>query len=210
MRSFIVLCGGKSTRMGQDKGSMGVGGKPMIIHVIETISRVADEIILVFRNDDQVDDYKNVLNNLQLTEKSKLLICTDLIKDQGPMAGILTGLKYVTSSKAMVIPCDSPFISEQFVKRMFAYSDDSNYDAYVPKWSDNKLEPLHSIYKKNLYFIVQKLIKENIRDVKSFIMKLNVKFIDAESLDKTGRSFLNINQMKDISRLDNNNENFHD
>ena len=126
------------------------------------------------------------------------------------MAGILTGLKYVTSSKAMVIPCDSPFISEQFVKRMFAYSDDSNYDAYVPKWSDNKLEPLHSIYKKNLYSIVQKLIKENIRDVKSFIMKLNVKFIDAESLDKTGRSFLNINQMKDISRLDNNNENFHD
>ena len=80
MRSFIVLCGGKSRRMGQDKGSMGLDGKPMIIHVIETISRVADEIILVFRDDDQVDDYKNVLNNLQLTEKSKLLICTDIYK----------------------------------------------------------------------------------------------------------------------------------
>jgi molybdenum cofactor guanylyltransferase len=199
MKSFIVLCGGKSTRMGRDKGSMTVNDKPMIIHVIETISRVADEIILVFRDDDQVDDYKNILNKLELPENSKLVICTDLLKDQGPLAGILTGLKFVTSSKAMVIPCDSPFVSEQFVKKMFAYSDDLNYDAYVPKWSDNKLEPLHSIYKKNLYFIIQKLLEENIRDVKSFIMKLNVKFINAESLDKTGRSFYNINQMKDIT-----------
>ena len=53
----------------------------------------------------------------------------------------------------MVIPCDSPFISEVFVNRMFELSEDSNFDAYVPKWSDGKLEPLHSIYKKNVLFI---------------------------------------------------------
>ena len=54
------------------------------------------------------------------------------------------------SDKAMVIPCDSPFISENFVNKMFLYSNESNFDAFVPKWPDDNLEPLHSIYKKDI------------------------------------------------------------
>ena len=50
MKSFILLCGGRSRRMGQDKGSMSLNGKPMIIHVLETLAAVADEIIVVLRN----------------------------------------------------------------------------------------------------------------------------------------------------------------
>ena len=41
-----------------------------------------------------------------------------------------------------------------------------------------------------------------LRDVKSLLSKSNVKFIDAQSLDISGKSFLNINQMKDISKFD--------
>ena len=55
MKSFIILCGGMSTRMGQDKGSMDLYGKPMIIHVLETIAKIADEIVLVLRDENQVD-----------------------------------------------------------------------------------------------------------------------------------------------------------
>ena len=84
---------------------------------------------------------------------------------------------------------------------MFKLSKDVNFDAFVPMWSDGKLEPLHSIYKKNSMPIIQKLLEENILDIKSFIAKLNVKFINAESLDPTCRSFFNINQRKDIYKL---------
>ena len=54
MKSFIVLCGGMSRRMGRDKGSMSLHGKPMITHVLETITPVADEIVLVLRDDRSV------------------------------------------------------------------------------------------------------------------------------------------------------------
>jgi molybdenum cofactor guanylyltransferase len=198
MKSFIILCGGMSTRMGQDKGSMDLYGKPMIIHVLDTIIKIADEIVLVLRDETQVHVYKNLLKELK-DSRNIFKICTDVVKDQGPLEGILTGLMNTLSNKSMVIPCDSPFVSELFIMKMFEQSNDTNFDAFVPKWSDGKLEPLHSIYKKELKSTIKKLLDEDVKDVQSLISKSNVKFIDAQSLDISGRSFLNINQMKDIS-----------
>ncbi len=198
MKSFILLCGGKSRRMGQDKGSMNLNGKPMIVHVIENIIEIADEIIVVLRDKNQVDDYNKIFDELQLN-RSKLHISIDILEDKGPLAGILTGLENILSDRAMVVPCDSPFVSEYFIKKMFLYSNESDFDAFVPKWSDGKLEPLHSIYKKDSRSNIIKLLKEDIRDVKSLIRELNVKYIDVDSLDDTGRNFFNINRMDDIS-----------
>jgi molybdopterin-guanine dinucleotide biosynthesis protein A len=201
MKSFIILCGGKSRRMGRDKGSMNIDGKPMIIHVIETLTSIADEIVLVLRDDNQVDYYKEIIDTFNFNEKVKLNICTDILNDQGPLAGILTGLQCIKSDKAMVIPCDSPFISEFFVNKMFSYSVDPNFDAFIPKWSDGNLEPLHSIYRKNIESIILKLLNEDIRDVKGLLKKLKVKYIDTKSLDASGKSFFNINRMDDIPKI---------
>ena len=153
MKSFILLCGGRSRRMGKDKGSMNLNGKPMILHVIENMIVAADEIIVVLRGKNQVDDYNKIFDQLQ-SNRSKLHIFTDTFKDKGPLAGILIGLENIKSDKAMVIPCDSPFVSEYFVNKMFQFSNESEFDAFVPRWPDGKLEPLHSIYKKdsNLIF----------------------------------------------------------
>jgi molybdopterin-guanine dinucleotide biosynthesis protein A len=82
---------------------------------------------------------------------------------------------------------------------MFQYSNEPDFDAIVPRWPDGKLEPLHSIYKKDIKSNILKLLNEDIRDVKSLIMDLNVKYVDGDSLDDTGRSFFNVNRMDDIS-----------
>jgi molybdopterin-guanine dinucleotide biosynthesis protein A len=197
MKSFILLCGGKSRRMGQDKGSMNLNGKPMIIHVIKNLISVADEVVVVLRDKNQVEDYSKIFEQLQ-SNRSKLHIFTDTFEDKGPLAGILTGLENIKSDKAMVVPCDSPFVSEYFVNKIFQYSSEPEFDAFVPRWPDGKLEPLHSIYKKDLKSNILKLLKRDIRDVKSLIMELNVKYIDVDSLDDTGRNFFNINRMDDI------------
>jgi molybdenum cofactor guanylyltransferase len=197
MKSFILLCGGKSRRMGQDKGSMNLNGKPMIIHVIKTLLNVADEIVIVLRDKNQVDNYNKIFDQLK-KDRSKLHLFTDILEDMGPLAGILTGLENISSDKAMVVPCDSPFVTEYFVNEMFQYSTEPEFDAFVPKWPDGRLEPLHSIYKKDLKTNIKKLLKEDIRDVKSLIMELNVKYIEVNSLDDTGKNFFNINRLNDI------------
>jgi len=184
--------------MGQDKGSMSLNGRPMILYILKTISHFADEIVLILRDDKQSDEYKKLFKNQILINNINIKIFTDTVKDQGPLGGIFSGLQHVVSNQAMVLPCDSPFVSEFFIKRMLELSKSTAYEAFVPKWSDGRLEPLHSIYKKDTQDIIQKLLEEDILDVKSYINKLNVKFIDVESLDPTGRSFFNINQNKDI------------
>jgi molybdopterin-guanine dinucleotide biosynthesis protein A len=198
MKSFILLCGGKSRRMGKDKGLMDLNGKPMIMHVIKNLIDVADEIIVVLRDNNQVDNYNKIFEQLP-SNRSKLHIFTDIFEDKGPLAGMLVGLENIKSDKAMVVPCDSPFVSKYFVNKMFQYSNEPDFDAIVPRWPDGKLEPLHSIYKKDIKSNILKLLNEDIRDVKSLIMDLNVKYVDGDSLDDTGRSFFNVNRMDDIS-----------
>ena len=47
MKSCIILCGGWARRMGQDKGLIYFQDKPMIIHVLDTVKTVSNEIILI-------------------------------------------------------------------------------------------------------------------------------------------------------------------
>lgn len=200
MKSFIILCGGMSRRMGQDKGSMVLNNKAMVVHVIVTVSKIADEIVLILRDESQVAKYKKILKTVEL-HQTDLKICIDISKDQGPLVGILTGLMNIRSDQAMILPCDSPCISESFLNQMFEYSKDQDFDAHVPIWPDNRLEPLHAIYKKSTISRIKSLLKDDVRDVKSLISRLNVEFIDVRSVDDSGKNFFNVNQLEDVNNL---------
>lgn len=65
--------------------------------------------------------------------------------------GIFTGLKYVKSDYSLVVPCDSPFINEKFIKNMLNFlSKDLGAEAVVPKHANGKIEPLHALYHKSV------------------------------------------------------------
>jgi molybdenum cofactor guanylyltransferase len=200
MKSCIILCGGLSRRMGQDKGSMLFNNKPMILHLLKTVKNVADEILLVLRDEKQVDNYREILDDLEadLKTESDLKIVTDIFKDQGPLIGILTGLSNISSDKALILPCDSPNVSESFIYKMFKLAEDQRFAAVVPRWSDGRVEPLHSVYRKENIKIIEKLIEKRIRDVKSLLTNLEVRYIDAEALDKTGATFQNVNRPENV------------
>ncbi|WP_414468857.1 molybdenum cofactor guanylyltransferase [Methanobacterium sp. ACI-7] len=196
MKSIIILCGGRSKRMGRDKGSLILKGKPMILHILDEITDIADEIIIVLRDENQIRDYSELIK-----EKSNIKIITDKSKDQGPLIGILTGLSNIKSEHAQILPCDSPFISKKFVLKMSDIIETSNFDAVVPIDDDGHTEPLHSIYKKNAINIINELVNEEKRDVNSLIKRLNAKFINVKELDKSKMSFRNINTKKEINYL---------
>ncbi len=194
MWSCIILCGGRGIRMGQDKGLIIYQNKPMIVHVLDTVKTVVDEIILVLRDDKQSNEYKNILKDYK-----NLTIVTDLVKGQGPLAGIYTGLTRINSDYGLVIPCDSPFIRDSFMKKMYSFID-NEYDAVVPQWPNEQLEPLHALYhKKNIKKIKTHLNEEKL-DVKSLLLKLRVKYVKVDLLDNTGMSFKNFNQPEDLKK----------
>lgn len=200
MKSCIILCGGLSRRMGQDKGSMVFNNKPMILHLLETVDNVADEVLLVLRDEKQVNGYREILDDPKADLKIAvdLKIVTDILKDHGPLIGILTGLLNIGSDKALILPCDSPHVSESFILKMFKFAEDQKFDAFVPRWSDGRVEPLHSLYQEGNIKIIEKLVEDGIRDVKSLLTNLEVMYIDVEALDITGATFRNINRPENV------------
>lgn len=197
MKSVIILCGGKSQRMGKDKGSLLLNEKPMVLHVLNTIKDIVDEIILVLRDNTQVEKYKKFLKD----DNIQLKIVTDKIESQGPLVGILTGLLNIKSEYAQILPCDSPFISKNFVLKMFENMESDGFDAIVPIWDDGHIEPLHSIYRINIIENIEDILKKEQRDVNSLIDSLKVKFVDVNELDKTSRSFQNINTINEFENI---------
>jgi molybdenum cofactor guanylyltransferase len=206
MKSCIILCGGRSRRMGQDKGLMALKGRPMILYVLETIAGLCDDIIIVLRDEKQVEEYLKILDretleNLNLALGVNLNIYTDLIKDQGPLSGIASGLSHIKSDHALIIPCDSPFSSKVFVRKMYGYAQQGGFDLYIPRWPDGRLDPLHAVYHKNSGQVMEELLSKGVREVRSLVNHLNVKYIRVESLDKTGRCFKNLNKPEDILKV---------
>lgn len=204
MKSVIVLCGGLSTRMGQDKGSMSYDGKPMIVHVLESLKQVADEILLVLRNEAQYHIYKDLLSNYDILENPGFKLLIDTIKDKGPLGGIYTGIQAISSEKAMVVPCDSPFISKELVSQLFEISEKySEFDSFVPVWSDGNMEPLHSIYPAYSWGVIEDLLSKDQKSIKALIKRLNVKYVEIEEFNLPKESFLNLNSPMDILKFNN-------
>jgi molybdenum cofactor guanylyltransferase len=199
MKSLIILCGGLSTRMGKDKGSMSYDGKPMVVHLIESLKQVADEILLVLRNESQYRIYKDMLSNYSIIENSEFKILMDTITDKGPLGGIYTGMNAINSEKAMVVPCDSPFISKELVSQLFEISEKYNeFNSFVPVWADGNMEPLHSIYPVSSHEIIEELLLKDQKSIKALIKRLNVKYIEIEEFNLPKKSFLNLNSPEDI------------
>jgi len=178
IHSAIILCGGMSRRMGEDKGLMKIDNKPMIVNILEIIAPQFDEIVLVFNDNDRIAKYKSSLqkfliskhdifkeesanyrdkkdvfsndkNNISSKYKIdraeydfggfniSLVFAEDEIKDKGPLSGIMTGLKTIATDYALVLPCDSPYITCKFTKHIFSILNknlvmNNNIDSITP------------------------------------------------------------------------------
>lgn len=178
IKSCIILCGGQSRRMSQDKGSMIIQNKPMIKHILSTLNKHIDEVIIVLNDQVRVDKYAKFINPEEYTYSITFL--KDKIKSKGPLSGIMTGLGEIKSDYALILPCDSPYVSEDYIQTIFSQID-SDYQAIVPYHDENnKLktsEPLHSIYKKDTITEIEKLVNEDVLHIKGLIEKITTKFI---------------------------------
>lgn len=231
--SCIVLSGGMSRRMGQDKGSMIIQEKPMILHILERLNYKINDATIVLNDAERIADYQSLLNqycdgDIESNFDYSLDFVEDEVKGKGPISGIMTGLKNIKTDYALVLPCDSPFISEENIDAMFKLLDEnleSDIDAIIPfhiksnkdKFKDNdefnfddasemtvdmkiaNSEPLHSIYKKENLKKIDELLKEDNLYVKSFIKGLkNPCFIEVDNKVLFEKDFRNFNRKEDL------------
>ena len=199
IKSCIILCGGQSRRMGKDKGSLIIQDKPMIKHILSTLNHQINEVIIVLNDKSRIDKYSEFIDPTDYTYTIKFV--EDKIKNKGPLPGIMTGLSYISSDYALVLPCDSPYVSRDYINIMFGEISE-NSQAIVPYHDDeNKIktsEPLHSIYDKNIIPEIEKLIGEDTLHIKGLIEKIETKFVLIDNKKILKKEFRNLNRPEDI------------
>ncbi|AJF24579.1 molybdenum cofactor guanylyltransferase [Haloarcula sp. CBA1115] len=139
MRAGVIVAGGRSTRFGDsDKAVADLAGTPMIRRVADRLGQVVDELVVNCR-EDQVEAIDAALSGHTLDPTFAL----DEDPDQGPMAGIATGLGAVDSEYAAVVACDMPFVDPAFLDYLFERA--ASHEAAVPR-PDEWFQTTQAVY----------------------------------------------------------------
>ena len=177
----IILAGGKNSRMaGEDKAFLEIEGKPIIAILAAKLKALVDEIIVVTNNPEKYDDYR-----VQLVKDESLGL--------GPLMGIYSGLKASSAKYNFVIACDMPFLNEEVARYIIENKD--TYDALVPK-IDDELHPLCALYSKDCIPVIERMLHQGRRDVRSIFPEINIRYLSKQELEKFDKnlfSLLNIN-----------------
>lgn len=180
-RAF-VLCGGKSSRMGTDKGLALYHGKEMVRHLIDVLEPLFSEVVLI-------------ANNPAYT-KFGLPVYHDLICGTGPMGGIFTGLKNSDSSWNFFIACDMPFMSDRVIGKLQNETDD--VDAIVALHHALQ-EPLCTFYNKSCISFIEKQMAVNNFKLQDLLSVIRVKNVDVSDTFLPGQDpFRNINTLDEL------------
>lgn len=182
----VILMGGKSSRFGQDKVMAPLGDKPLIEHVIEVISPLMEEVILVGPARQGMRGLKRV---------------DDIIPGCGPMGGIYTALKTAVTNFCFVFAADMPTIHAGLVAYMQSLAREQ--DVIVPFWSGG-FEPLHAIYNRSVLKVIEPLVMERKLRIDRFFDQVAVEKVPEDVLRRYGEPrelFANINTPQDIGRM---------
>ncbi len=185
----LLLAGGKSSRMGMDKGLIEIdNGITLVEKIVHVLEDLFDKIIIV-------------ANDQASYKKFGLTIVEDLIKDKGPLGGIFSGLCFSKSELNFVVGCDMPFINPSLIEYMCAKPDE--YDVVIPE-RNGRFESLFARYSKRaLPVLFSHLMKDSlmIQDVLKDLRVLKILPQEVERFDPDHLSFVNINTPEDLKEL---------
>jgi molybdopterin-guanine dinucleotide biosynthesis protein A len=131
----IVLCGGKSSRMGSSKAWLDFGGEPLLARTVRTVATVASPVVVVAAPGQDVPPLPE-----------GVAVVRDLVSGRGPLQGIAAGLDAIAdrAAAAFVSSTDAPFLHPALIRRLAALRGDA-YDIAVPRAGGHH-HPLSAVY----------------------------------------------------------------
>ena len=194
----VILAGGKSRRMGQNKALLQLGDSSLIAHVIRRMRLATDELLLI-------SNYHAEYAHLDLPMHS------DSVPDAGALGGIYTGLTYASYDAVLCVACDSPFLQPELLSYLVSVLGE--YDAVMPYTyktppSDNAeaqitLQTLCAVYSKRCLPIIERMLNEPDLRVHALQERANILTLAPElwkTYDSEGHSFFNVNTPEDFEK----------
>ena len=186
----IVLAGGKSSRLGRTKALQIIAGKSLIQWVVDRLAVLSTEIIIVTAHGEVIPCSSAV----------EIKTVADIYPGKGSLVGIYSGLIASSSSQAIVVGCDTPFLSTGLLEYMTQTSP--TFDVVVPQIK-KRVEPLCAVYSKNCVAPIRELLEQNELTIIELFRMIKVRYVEEDeinSFDPEHLSFFNINSQADLER----------
>lgn len=179
----IVLAGGKSSRIGQDKALLEWGGMRLVARAISIIEPLCDNILISTNNPDLAYLGYPLVN--------------DEHRGIGPIAGLQAALRYSRAAHHIVIPCDTPLVTIDVFERLFAIKSAAHPPACIAGTEDGFVEPLIGCYHRSALPILEEQIKRHDYKLHNALTRMSARI----EIFRDRRLFWNINTKADISAI---------
>ncbi len=182
----IILCGGRSKRMGLPKAFLPFEGKTIIENLLDRFNSLFDEVFLVTN---EPDTFSHLSVN----------VVKDILPYRGPVCGILSGLLVARNSHAFVVACDMPLVDKKIIRQMCSQRHDA--DVLVLAHEDG-VEPLLGLYAKSCIKSMEEALFTDNLAVSDLLDGLKAKtYLCQEAPTKQLPSYFNVNTPQDYSQL---------
>ncbi len=170
----LILCGGKSTRMGRPKAFLPYRGTLMITHIVDLVRQLFSEVLLV-------------TNEPELYDGLQIDTVRDIIPHRGPLGGILSGLMIASYNHSFVIACDMPFIDSKLITEMVKKGHKSDILVLM---HDRGIEPLIGIYSKSCITALEESLFSGKTSLSEFASGLNAQVLFCSDLQNKDKNLL--------------------
>ncbi len=184
----LILAGGENKRIPFIKGFLEIQNRRIIERNLEILSKIFRKVV-ISTNTPEIYCYLGVQ------------MVGDVLDTRGPMTGILSALINPEISDIFVTACDMPYINAILIKHI-TEKWDGKRDAVIPIYY-KRPQPLFGMYSKRIAVRMEDSIRKGRKSLRDFLEEINVLYIHEDvvrSIDPEGRSFVNINTVKDYQR----------
>ena len=187
--SGVILAGGENKRFGGiNKSNLIIGNLSIITRIINTISDIFTEIIIVTNTPEEFQPF----NHYKIVQ--------DQFFKVGPLAGIHSAIKESSKEAVFVFAGDMPFLNKEMIINQIRYFSSCTSDVVIPRVNDYD-EPLHAIYRNSIYVQLDKYLSGNKQyAIRDFLTHVNANYMQLPESEKTKRAFTNINTPGEVEK----------
>ncbi|HLW81847.1 MAG TPA: molybdenum cofactor guanylyltransferase [Candidatus Acidoferrales bacterium] len=184
----FILAGGRSSRMGREKGLLPLAGKPLVVHLARLVEFAGDAPIII----GPPGTYGGL--GFRTIADDRHAIGAD-----GPLVGICTALRAATRGWNLIVGCDLPFLTRDWLEFLIARALDSHADVAIPL-NERGYEPLCAMYRQRCHERIAAALERGVRKVTDGLTGLTMAAIapaEWKAFDPQGRLFKNVNTPAD-------------
>ncbi|HEV2707108.1 MAG TPA: molybdenum cofactor guanylyltransferase [Pyrinomonadaceae bacterium] len=184
----FILTGGASSRMGESKAHLRLGGQTFVARAREALAAIASQVSVVSSH---VGD-----------EAFGLAVVPDIYEGAGALGGLHAALTAARADWIAIVSCDLPFVSGELFVRLAAFVR-ADADAVAPVQEDGRLQPLCALYRREpCLATAEALLRAGELRPRALLGRLRtrlVKFAELSDLAGAPLFFRNVNTPEDYA-----------